>query len=402
MKSRFKNMSNDEILAMRSRGCIEDKTELFQLKMKIIHPTYDFSEFVYQKNNIKGTYYCDNPEHDAREASPNHLLRGVGCSACVGLCPVQAKKDFFIKMKKIHPTYDFSEFVYQGALTKGTYYCDNPEHDARKAIPSDLLKGVGCLKCAGSCPVQAEKDFFVKMKIMHPTYDFSEFVYKGAMTKGTYYCDVPEHGPRKAVPSSLLNGRGCLKCAGKCPVQAEKDFFEKMKIMHPTYNFSEFVYQGAMTKGTYFCDNPEHGPRKAIPSDLLNGHGCSMCNKTHRVQQKKIFKALQEEFPFLDWQWEKRYPCMLNTEFDISALLPSGELVAVEYDGEQHYRPVNFGGRSVELSDIAFIKQQKDDKIKDKRAADNNINLFRIPYFDWQENQNDTLHELFGNIEDLI
>ena len=244
--------------------------------------------------------------------------------------------------------------------------------------------------------------FQLKMKIIHPTYNFSEFVYVKNNIKGTYFCDNPEHGARKAIPNSLLRGVGCLKCAGSCPVQAEKDFFENMKEIHPTYDFSKFVYQSAMIKGTYFCDNPEHGASEARPSDLLKGAGCSICNKTHRIQQNKIFKALQKEFPFMDWIWEKRYPCMLNTEFDISALLPNGELVAVEYDGEQHYRPVNFGGRSVGISEIAFDKQQKDDKIKDKLAADNNINLFRISYFEWNDNNNDMLHELFGNIEDLI
>jgi len=467
MQSKFKNLSNDEILAMRVRGCIEDKTELFQLKMKIIHPTYDFSEFVYQKSNIKGTYYCDNPEHGTREAIPNSLLRGAGCLKCAGSCPEEAEKNFFIKMKIIHPTYDFSEFVYKTTMTKGTYFCDNPDHGPREASPDNLLSGQGCSACAGQCPVQAEKDFFIKMKIIHPTYDFSEFVYKGAMTKGTYYCDNPEHGPREAAPTHLLNGKGCLKCAGKCPVQAEKDFFtkmkeihptydfsefvykgahkkgtyycdnpehgareanptnllngygcracagccpeqaeknffEKMKEIHPTYDFSEFVYKGAMTKGTYYCDVPEHGPRKAVPSSLLKGQGCSICNKTHRVQQTKIFEALKEFFPTLHWIWEERYSFMNNLEFDISVQLPNGELVAVEYDGEQHYMPVNFGGRSVELSEAALLVTQALDKSKDQLAIENNVTLIRIPYYEWKECNQTVLDKLYIAINKLL
>lgn len=52
------------------------------------------------------------------------------------------------------------------------------------------------------------------------------------------------------------------------------------------------------------------------------------------------------------------------------------ESVLIEYDGEQHYRPIEyFGGEPV------FNKQRKHDVIKDEYARLNNLTLVRIPYY---------------------
>ena len=48
----------------------------------------------------------------------------------------------------------------------------------------------------------------------------------------------------------------------------------------------------------------------------------------------------------------------------------------IEYDGLQHYRPIEFfGGQS------AFEKARARDEIKDKYCKQNNILLIRIPYY---------------------
>lgn len=57
----------------------------------------------------------------------------------------------------------------------------------------------------------------------------------------------------------------------------------------------------------------------------------------------------------------------------------------IEYDGEHHFKPVNFGGMSDEDAEYNFILTQKRDKIKNKYCKDNNIHLLRIPYW---ENKN--------------
>lgn len=61
-----------------------------------------------------------------------------------------------------------------------------------------------------------------------------------------------------------------------------------------------------------------------------------------------------------------------NIHFDF--YLPE-ENICIEFDGEQHFRPIDyFGGENT------FKLTQKRDKIKNKYCKNNNIKLLRIKY----------------------
>ena len=59
----------------------------------------------------------------------------------------------------------------------------------------------------------------------------------------------------------------------------------------------------------------------------------------------------------------------------------------VEYDGEQHYRPVRFGGISLKQAQKGFINQQKKDKLDTLFCKENNIILHRIKYDEDKEKE---------------
>lgn len=62
----------------------------------------------------------------------------------------------------------------------------------------------------------------------------------------------------------------------------------------------------------------------------------------------------------------------------------------IEYDGEQHYMPINFGKWNDEELNEHFQKTQTYDQLKNEYCDQNNINLLRIPYWEKQ------------NIEEII
>lgn len=53
----------------------------------------------------------------------------------------------------------------------------------------------------------------------------------------------------------------------------------------------------------------------------------------------------------------------------------------IEYDGEQHFKPVRFYG-SEEDAELVFKRTQEHDEIKNRYCEENNINLLRIPYWE--------------------
>ena len=54
----------------------------------------------------------------------------------------------------------------------------------------------------------------------------------------------------------------------------------------------------------------------------------------------------------------------------------------IEFDGKQHYEPVNFGG-GVEQSIVAFQRQQLHDNIKNEFCGRNGYDMLRIKYNDY-------------------
>ena len=55
--------------------------------------------------------------------------------------------------------------------------------------------------------------------------------------------------------------------------------------------------------------------------------------------------------------------------------------IAIEYDGEQHYKPINYSG-NVEEAELQFEYTKRNDKIKNQYCLDNNIALLRIPFWE--------------------
>ncbi len=68
----------------------------------------------------------------------------------------------------------------------------------------------------------------------------------------------------------------------------------------------------------------------------------------------------------------------------------NGKLGFIEYDGEQHFKPVRFGGISKEEAALALAKRQDNDRIKNEYCKDNGYPLLRISY------------KQFGDINKLV
>lgn len=114
----------------------------------------------------------------------------------------------------------------------------------------------------------------------------------------------------------------------------------------------------------------------SIPIRIANGHTTSCGCRISSSRENLIEKVLQEnsveyikQYSFSDCKYKgKLY-------FDF-ALFRDGELFClIEYDGEQHFRPVDhFGGED------SFKNTRLRDTIKDNYCINNNIKLYRLMY----------------------
>lgn len=189
--------------------------------------------------------------------------------------------------------------------------------------------------------------------------------------------DGYEWSPR---PNTLLHGHGCPKCAGKL-IPTTEEFKEKLYQINPDI---EIIGHYVMSLKKIQCKCKKCGHEwKATPNSLLQGAGCPKCKTTkgekriaqyldnlniHYIYNKKYFKDLVGAGGGL-----------LRPDFIIPSLK-----IWIEFDGQQHFEPVNFtGAMSEQQLQELFEYTQQNDQIKDQYAKDNNWTLIRIPFTEY-------------------
>ncbi|OMC96223.1 hypothetical protein BJP49_11005 [Paenibacillus odorifer] len=116
------------------------------------------------------------------------------------------------------------------------------------------------------------------------------------------------------------------------------------------------------------------------------GTGCPICrvSKGEQAIQRQL-----EKFGLV-YEAQKSFDGLVGVKgnsllFDF-AVLHEGEIAClIEYDGEQHFRPVNFSGENMVLAHERFGWLKEHDRKKDEWCAQAGIPLIRICYwdFDW-------------------
>lgn len=114
-----------------------------------------------------------------------------------------------------------------------------------------------------------------------------------------------------------------------------------------------------------------------IPCNLLNQTAkCPICSKGEWKTEKLVGDILQELGVEVCSQYTFRGCKGKRKSLPFDYYLPEYNTV-IEYDGEQHYYPIEYFG-----GDDGFERRKEHDKIKDDYCHDNDIRLIRIPYYE--------------------
>lgn len=106
-----------------------------------------------------------------------------------------------------------------------------------------------------------------------------------------------------------------------------------------------------------------------------NKNYCPLCTYKKSKGELAILKFLKDNS--IEYQKEFIFPTLPNRRFDF--YLPEYNII-IEFDGIHHYKPIEyFGGED------KFVEYQKSDLEKNNYCINNQISLFRIPYWDFLE-----------------
>lgn len=331
-------------------------------------------EYICQKHMDKGSQFIDwGHFHN----------RGHGCKYC-GL-----EKSGNARRK------DLSE--YNGkelAESKGFEYVGMSRHDKKvwvqfvcpkhrqygvQEMPYNNMKRVvvGCQHCIGRN--DDENIVLAEMYAANPYIELLE-PYQGRAKRIKMKCTKHNVESTK-TPYEVVCGKGCYLCGlEKLSVRQRKPEDEFVKELHDKYPNIDLVsgYTAKTEYADFYCNICKASWTDI--ADYVSRRGCPRCNGASVESQ--IGEILQQykinyipQYSFNDCRDQRALP------FDY--YIPDCN-VLIEYDGEQHYKPRNFGGISDEEAKENFKITQFHDKIKTEYCINNNIPLIRIPY--WEKN----------------
>lgn len=293
------------------------------------------------------------------------------------------KEEFIKKAKQIHGNkYDYSKVKYKNNSTKVCIIC--PTHGEFWQTPSNHLARKGCLYCgilAGAKAKELTKEEYIeKVKIIHDNfYDYSKIEYLPNDVKITVGC--PKHGEFKVSSyKHLHNKQGCPECSieklRKNLGKTKEIFITQSNAVHSNkYDYSKVEYINDRTPVCIIC--PKHGEFWQIPSNHIHKthpRGCPECKQSYPEQL--IANYLKNNN--IEYVYEKKFDWLKKQTIDF--FLPMYN-IGIEYQGEQHFKPVNFKGKlSSEEMDKIFLKIKKYDKNKLRLCEEYNLSLFYINY----------------------
>jgi len=214
--------------------------------------------------------------------------------------------------------------------------------------------------------------------------------------------------------NNILQGQKCGYCTGK-QVGLSNCLAIKYPIVtsewHLTKNGKLTPYDVTWGSGKYAwwkCAECDHEWEATISSRTSRNSGCPECNEFHGEKKCRNFYKSNNFTELSNKDYNKLFDTdkYNNTYFiphktfsnlrgvgngllSYDSYLPKYNLL-VEYQGEQHERPVDFNGKGMKKAQEKFEKQVEHDKRKKEYAETNNYNFLEIWYWD------------FDNIEEII
>lgn len=361
--------------------------EEFIEQLSKINPNIEvLNKYINRRTKVKSKCLIDNYEW---EVDPMSLLNGHGCPKCAGVAP-KTHKEFIEELFLVNPNITVLD-TYINSHAKVSVKCNIDGH-IWKVQPYSLLNGRGCPKC-GKVYSMSHEEFVDEMKLINNQIEITG-IYHSLNKKINVKCNVDGH-TWLASPQQLLRGDMCPVCRRNQQSERQKKphdtFVKEMKDINPNIEIvGKYVSSSIKILVRCKLDNNEW---LVTPNNLLKGSSCPKCIKNTESNGEKL---LAEYFLANNIKFERQ------KEFDDLVGLRGGKLkydfylqkfnTLVEFDGIQHFQPVDyFGGLKV------FKVQKYHDNLKDNYAKANNYNLIRIPY--WEINNLNEIIKQGGNIK---
>lgn len=170
---------------------------------------------------------------------------------------------------------------------------------------------------------------------------------------------------------------GCSYCAGKN--KTTEDFALQIKDRSP---FTQIIGEYSGWESKIECRCAKCGDTWfTTPASLYQGSGCPSC--VFSKGEDRIAVVLKKNK--IQYKPQKTFDgCVYQQPLKFDFFIPLSNTI-IEFDGQQHFFPVDFAGKGKEWAEQQFEKNKIKDAIKTDYCKSNNIKLIRIPYYDFDK-----------------
>lgn len=365
--------------------------EDFVNKSNIVH------KFKYTYDNVPDSFRVRSkviitcPKHgDFKQTADSHK-RGCGCPYCAGKSGEDTKKNIKIKKEKVVKILKIRELdtvklvsiptkKKERPLKKEKYVFHCEIHGRIEKNKSQIYKGQICGECR---KIENRKNLFNKelnkMKELHNNrFEYPDYIdLVGVKTKITIRCIEHDYTFKyfKSVHTQTKYG-GCIHCLKQYKnfgIKEQDQLIEQFKSVHGNrYGYNNVIYQNSNIKVSITCH--KHGDFEQTTGSHLSGSGCPKCKHS---SGEKLIQSLLKKMEIKYTSEKSFYGCKNDKT---GKLLPFDIYVpefhtCIEFDGHQHFIPVERWGGEDSLKEVQYR-----DNIKDVYCKNNDINLIRIPY----------------------
>lgn len=259
----------------------------------------------------------------------------------------------------------------------------------RDVFPQTILRKSDCPYCTGGARLTHE-DFVKKVQVLGG----DEYEVMSAFTR--MHDNILMLHKKCGVkwelkPYYFMQGSRCPTCANEEKSKRFSKGREKFVKELETLWRGEYTligeYKNAHTR-TLFRHNDCGTEWESEPNNVLKGHGCVVCSGSSG--ERRVLNYLKTT-PF-DYELEYTLDGCKHERllpFDFAVFKDKKLLCLIEYNGGQHYDPVELWGGIDNLKEI-----QLRDQIKRDYCKENHIPLIEIPYWDYKNIDNILSEEL--------
>lgn len=365
-----------EKISSKQKLLLYDVNKEFEKKgLRLLEKTY-----INAKTKLR--FECPIHQDFEQKITYDSLMHGGGCKKCsINRARENMKYSFEYVQKQFEKHgYTLLDETYLNSHSKLRYKCNTHPDKELFTTYNRLQQGNGCPYCSQRIRPSYEE---VKSEFEYRGYILVSKNYTNSKSLLKFRCLKHSTEEMRISYDKFKQGGGCKYCSYEILGDKRKMDIEKVREYFESKNYSLITteYYNSHQKLEYRCNLHYDLIQKISLSNLkFNSGGCTLCNSPSKAEDQIIEILYDLGISFQKQYRIKECKNIKPLPFDFAIFINEQIVCLIEYDGIQHFKPIEYFG-----GEVAFKETKKRDNIKSEYCQLNNIPLIRIPYWEYAD-----------------